>query len=149
MATKRLAHSLLFEMGRGNINFQTGAFRIILMQAGYTFNRFTHAKYSNVSGSELATGNGYTATGNVLTPSTGWVQQDDQNRATVSWANSSWTADGGDIGPTKAAIILQWNNGSPADSLVVGAFEFDDAVTVSNGISFQLQDLGFDLKQAD
>ena len=42
------------------IDFSADAFKIILMQSAFVYNKDTHALYADVIGSELATANGYT-----------------------------------------------------------------------------------------
>lgn len=68
----------------------------VLLDSGYTPNP-DHAVYSDISGDELATANGYTAGGVAVA---GTVTDDDAtDRAIIDIADPSWTAAGGAIGP--------------------------------------------------
>ena len=99
------------------IDFSADVFKIILMQTGFTFNIDTHHAYADVSASELATANGYTAGGNTLAGVT--VTEDDtDDRTEITWNNTTWTASGGPIGPTPGAIIYDDTVASPADAIV-------------------------------
>jgi len=144
--TKTLSNNLKFQLGSGAIDF-TGAFRVILMADTFTFDRTTHDIYGDISASELATSNGYTQGSAELIVDSAWAQDDVNNKASVSWADYTWTASGGSIGPTISAIVLQWDSGTTANSIVVGEIHFGTAKTITDGVSFQLQDLGFDLSQ--
>ncbi|TWI68565.1 hypothetical protein LZ24_02538 [Desulfobotulus alkaliphilus] len=143
--SKTLANGLLFEMGRGNINFETGSFRVLLMSAGYAFDRNTHKTYGQVLADEASGENGYDAGGKALIDDMPWSQDDAQNKALIQWQNTTWTADGGSIGPVASAVVLQWDEADPEASLIVGHIAFGQNITVTNGVSFQLQELGFDM----
>ncbi len=151
--TRVLSNGFKLELGKGSIDFSdatAGAFRVILMkaQAEFTFDRDTMGTYGDVSGDELATLYGYTQLDEALVIDSAWAQNNADNKAEISWNNVTWTADGGSIGPTSAAIILQYDAGNGGDdSLVVGCIDFGEDITVTDGISFQLQNIGFDLSQ--
>ncbi len=151
--TRTLSNKFKFELGKGSIDFSAagaGAFRVILMkaQADFTFNRDTMGTYDDVDDDELATANGYTQLDEALVIDSVWAQNDTDNKAEISWNNVTWTADGDSIGPTSAAIILQYDAGNGGDdSLVVGCINFGEDITITDGVSFQLQNMGFDLTQ--
>ena len=144
--TKTLSNNLKFQLGNGAIDF-SGDFRVILMDDTFTFDRNTHGTYGDISASELAAGNGYTVEGELLVVDSAWAQDNANNQATVSWADVTWTADAGSIGPTISAVVLQWDGVDAANSIIVGEVHFGAGKTITDGVSFQLQDLGFDLKQ--
>lgn len=99
-----IANKCKYELANANIDFGADTFNIILMGTGFTFDKDTHHVYSDVSGSELSTANGYTAGGNTLAGVS--VTEDDTNdRTNITWSNSAWTASGGNIGPSPGAII--------------------------------------------
>jgi len=81
------------------------------------------------SNDELADGNGYTAGGKELT-GVSVDEDDDNNRAEVSWDNAAWTASGGMIGPTPGALIYDDDH---ANDLIVGYIEFDEDKSVADG----------------
>ena len=145
--TKTLANKFFLELGKGTIDFSTDSFFVILMDDTFTFDRDTHGLYSDISTDELTSGNGYTVADYTLTADAAWAQDNTDDEAARSWENATWTASTGSIGPTGAAVILQ-TTATLADSVIVGCIDFGEDVTVTDGVSFQLQNLGFDLSQA-
>ena len=88
----------------GDIDFSSDSFKIILMDTGFSFNEDTDHQYSDVSGDELATGNGYTQDTKTLA-GVSVTEDDTDDRVEITWNNVTWTASSGDIGPTPGAII--------------------------------------------
>lgn len=121
-----------FELANGRIDFATDTFKIILMDTGFSFDPDTHHGYADVSASELATGNGYTAGGNTLSGVT--VTEDDANdRTTITWGTTTWTASGGNIGPTPGAIIFDDTAASPQADTIIGYLDFGGEQTQIDG----------------
>jgi len=140
MATLTVSNNFKEQMGLGAVDFSSDTFQVILTY-GLTFDPDTHGEYTDVSGSELATGAGYTNGGETLSASSAWAQDNTDDRAYIEWSNVTWTASGDSIGPFDAAIIYDESHGS---DVVVGAIEFDTDITVSDGNDFTLKDLGYD-----
>lgn len=111
------------------IDFANDVFKIILMQSGFVFNKDTHHGYANVSGSELANGNGYTTGGNTLA-GVAVTEDDVDDRTEITWTATSWTAAGGPIGPASGAIIY---DDTPVDNPVVGYIDFGGDYTQPDG----------------
>lgn len=111
------------------IDFANDVFKIILMQTGYTFDKDNDSLYADVSGSELSTANGYTAGGNTLT-GVSVTEDDTDDRAEVTWNNTTWTASGGSIGPSPGAIIY---DDTVADDPVVSYIDFGGDQTQAAG----------------
>ncbi len=106
------------QLWKKQIDIENDDIKLILMQTGFSFNKDTHSNYSDVSGSELAAGFGYTTGGVSLTNVT--VIEDDVNdRGTVVADNAVFNASGGTIGPSPGALIYK-NTGTPATSTVIG-----------------------------
>ena len=151
--TRTLSNEFKFELGKGNIDFSdatAGAFRVVLMNDTFTFDRTTHGTYLDIKADELDAGNGYTKLDKALTADSAWAQDDVNNKGAITWADVTWTAASGSIGPTGAAVVVQYDAGGTAtgdNSLVVGCIDFGEDITVTDGVSFQLQNLGFDLSQ--
>lgn len=114
------------------IDFANDTFKIILMQSGFSFNVDTHHGYSDVSASELATANGYTAGGATLA-GVAVTEDDTDNRTEITWSNKSWTASGGSIGPTPGAIIYDDTVAAPIAKPVVGYIDFGGDQTQADG----------------
>ena len=116
----------------GVVNFNTDAFKIILMISGFVFNKDTHHVYADVVASELATNFGYTQGAKAVVIAA--VTEDDTNdRCSVTFANVSWTAAGGAIGPTPGAIIYDDTVAAPVADPIVGYIDFGSDYTQADG----------------
>jgi len=120
--------------------FFTGdTIKIALMDTGFEFDKDAHAEWADVSGSELGSGNGYTTGGNTLSGIA--ISEDDTNdRAQVSWSNTTWTADGGNIGPTPGAIIY---NDSDDNDPIIGYIDFGGEQTQADGGTATISNIKF------
>lgn len=145
--TRSLSNKFYHELGKGSIKFDVDDFIIILMGGTFVFDPDNHGIYDDIDTDEIATANGYTQGAYELTVDTAWAQDNAGNKASIAWGNAAWTASGGDIGPVKAAVVLQKDAGTLLSSVIVGCIDFGEEITISDGVSFQLQNLGFDLAQ--
>lgn len=123
------ANRLKYLVASGSIDFSSDTFIIILMQSGFVFDKDSHHQYSDVSGSELATANGYTQKTKTLA-NVSVTEDDTDDRTEITWDDVSWTASGGPIGPSPGAIILDDTDGN--DSLV-GYIDFGADYTQADG----------------
>ena len=124
-----------YQLAVGNINFSTDSFKMLLMASGFTFNKDTHATYSDVSTSELGEAYGYTQNTKVMTASPTVTEDDTNDRCSVVWADVIWAATGGSIGPTPGAIII---NDTTSDDSVVGYIDFSSEQTATTGTNFTI-----------
>jgi hypothetical protein len=123
-----------------------GGFFIGLVKAAAAPTADTNV-WSDVSGQEIAAGNGYTANGiSVARNTTDWdvLTEDDANdRALVQLKNIVWTASGGPIpssgGGARYAILMD-DNGTPANRDVIAVFDLGSDRTVSDGQTLTLVD---------
>lgn len=111
------------------IDFSADAFKIILMQSAFVYNKDTHALYADVIGSELATANGYTQGAKALA-GVAVTEDDVDDRCEVLWNNVTWTAVGGAIGPASGAIIY---DDTVANDPIVGYLDFGADYTQPDG----------------
>lgn len=119
------------------VDMETDVFKAILMDSTFAFNPDTHATLADVTAHQLATGNGYTQNDKTLAGVT--VIEDDANdRSATTWTNVTWTASGGNIGPTGALVIY---DDTTSDDTVVGCIDFGTDYTVADGSSLQFQNL--------
>jgi hypothetical protein len=133
--TAVLSNHAKFQLLYGNVNFSGDTFKGALMDNSFTFDKDTHATFANCIANEVAAGNGYTASGETLL--SGELTEDDTNdRGNMSWGNITWTAAGGDIGPTAGMILF---DDTSSDDTVVGYINFGQDITVLNGSSLQVQ----------
>jgi hypothetical protein len=114
------SNKIKYLLATAAINFSTHTFKMILMQSGFAFNKDTHHYYADVVGSELGNGNGYATLGATLA-GVAVTEDDTDDRAEILWANRSWTATGGPIGPASGAIIY---DDSVANDPIVGYIDF-------------------------
>ncbi len=139
-----LSNKIKYLMGIKAIDFANDSFKIILMASGFVFDKDTHHGYADVSASELATGYGYTRDTKTLT-GVALTEDDTNDRLSVTWSNVTWTASGGDIGPTPGAIIYDDTPTTPTANPIVGYIDFggeqtqvDGGVATISGIEFRL-----------
>ena len=100
----------------------TGAvdvFKMILMQAGFVFDKDAHHCYADVIASEVANGNGYTTGGATLT-GVGCVVDNVTDQAKTTWANVQWNATGGSLSASGAIIY--------DDTTDVATMDYTDAI---------------------
>jgi len=143
---KKVSRRFLKELGLGTIDFTSDVFKVILMDDTFTFDAENDGVYTDVSGDELATGNGYTQKDETLSVDTAWDEDTGSDiKALLTWDDVSWTAASGSIGPASGAIVIDETH---ASDVIVGHIAFDSDVTVADGLSFELRDLGFDLELA-
>jgi hypothetical protein len=135
-----LSNHFKYQKNAKQIDLSSDTFKIILMDDTFAFDKDAHATLADVISSpshELPTGNGYTQQNKTL--SGGTLTEDDANdRAFRTFDNVTWTASGGDIGPTGAAVIY---DDTTSDDTVVGCIDFGRDYTIPNGSSLQLQNI--------
>ena len=122
-----------FELLKGTVDGDTDSFKIILMGTGFIFNVVTHGTYTDVLGSELATGSGYTAGGSVLAGQA-VTQNDTTNKGRIDFNNVSWIAAGGSIVASGAVIY----DDTHASDIVVGYVDFNGDQTTLDGGTFTI-----------
>jgi hypothetical protein len=105
---KTLSNHYKYQLMKKNIDLSTDTLKIILMDNAFTFDKDAHATLADVTANQLATLNGYTQDDETLT--TVVLTEDDVNdKGNMACDDVSWTAAGGDIGPTGAAVILNFS----------------------------------------
>lgn len=109
----------------GEIDLSSDVLKCALVDPTFTFDRDTITKYSHLGSDELATGSGYTAGGQPLTNVV--VTTDEELGESVLTCDTiAWAATGGDLGPTKGAIIY---DDTHADKLIVAYISFGENIT--------------------
>ncbi len=138
MATA-VSNHFKYHLGYGGVTIRTDAFKIILMVTGYTFDKDAHEDYADVSASELSTGNGYTVKTKALA-GVSLAEDDTNDRLSVTWNNVTWTASGGDIGPSPGAIVI---DDTETDDVVVGYIDFGGDQTAVDGATGTVANIEF------
>jgi hypothetical protein len=119
-------NSALRDEATGAVDYDTDAFKVMLVTSAYTENKDTHTKRSDVT-NEVA-GTGYTAGGTAVTVTVGAVDtvndRVDISFATVTWPTSSITA-------RKAIYYKSRGGASTADEIIaVNDFGADVSTTL-------------------
>jgi hypothetical protein len=119
-------NSALRDEVTGAVDYDTDAFKVMLVTSAYTENKDTHTKRSDVT-NEVA-GTGYTAGGTAVTVTVGAVDtvndRVDISFATVTWPTSSITA-------RKAIYYKSRGGASTADEIIaVNDFGADVSTTL-------------------
>jgi len=127
-----VANKIKYLLAKKIIDFSADTFKIILMQTGFTFSEDTHHGYADVSASELATGNGYTAGGATL-GGVAVTEDDTDDRTEITWTNATWAASNGAIGPTPGAIIYDDTVAAPTAKPIVCYIDFGGDQTQADG----------------
>ncbi len=130
--TTQASNKIKFEIANARIDFSSDVFKIILMDTGFVFDIDADHGYADVSGDELANGNGYT-TGGVTLAGVSITEDDSNDYTLISWSNATWTASGGSIGPTPGAIIFDDTPTSPQADPIVGYIDFGQEFTQIDG----------------
>lgn len=136
-----LSNHFKYQLAVGNIDFSSDSFKIILMNTSFAFDKDADATLADVTSDQLATGNGYTQDAKALAGVS--VSEDDTNdRASISWNTVVWTASGGSIGASGAAIIY---DDDTADDTIVGCIDFGEDITAASGNDFEIASPGVTL----
>lgn len=132
--TATLSNHFKYQLAVGAINLDTDSIKICLMDTGFTFNKDTHAVWSDVSSDELATNYGYTQNTKTLA-NTALSEDDSNDRMEMTCDDVTWTASGGAIGPTPGAILYSDTSG---DNTIIGYLDFDGDQTATEGADFTI-----------
>jgi hypothetical protein len=130
------------------INFVSDTFKACLMATGFVFDVDNHEAWSDVSGYEISTGNGYTQNNKTLSSPPTISVDTSINRAKIVWANITWTASGGDIGPCSGVIIHDPSVAGSGDVVadpIIGFIEFDADITQEDGGALTISSLRIDI----
>ena len=133
-----LSNHFKYQLLKKAIDVSADTFKVILVNTTFAFDKDAHATLADVIGSpspELATANGYTQQNKALSGGT-LTEDDTGDKVYRTFDNVTWTASGGAIGPTGAAIVY---DDTTADKTVVGCIDFGTDYTIPDGSSFQLQ----------
>ena len=116
-------------------------YKMILMNTTFAFNKDSHAELADVTSDQLATGNGYTQNNKALT-GVSITENDTTDKAETRWANVSWMASGGSIGPSGAAIIY---NDTVTGKPIGCCIDFGVDKTAEDGTGLLIETPGLDL----
>lgn len=126
-----------YQLADGKIDLDTDTLKIILMNNTFAFNKDDDATLAGVTGDQLSTANGYTQDDETL-GSVAISEDDTNDRMQMTCDDPSWTASGGSIGATGAAIIY---DDTTSDDTVIGCIDFGTDYTIGDGESFTVKDI--------
>jgi len=136
-----LSNRFKYQLASGNIDFDADTFKLILMNTTFAFDKDSDDNLGAVTADQLSTGNGYTQDSATLASVS--VTRDDANdKTTVTWDDYTFTASGGSIGPSGAAIIY---DDTTSDDTVLGCIDFGSDLTATDGLGLQIKDIVFEL----
>ena len=134
-----------YQLGKKAVDVSADTFKVILMDDTFAFDKDAHATLDDVIASpskELATGFGYTRQNKELAGGS-WAEDDVNDKGVREFDNVTWTASGGAIGPTGAAVVY---DDTSADKTVVGCIDFGTDFTIPDGSSFQIQSIAIEVE---
>ena len=138
--TKTLSNRFLAEMGLAGINFGSDTFRAALMAVEFVFDPDSHGTYADISASEISGAGGYAA--QALSVSSAWAQDNTNDKAALAWQDETFSASGGAYDDFSAVVIY---DDSHADDVVVGCIDLGQTLTVPDGDSWVLENIGFEI----
>jgi len=106
--TITLSNHYKYQLAKKKIDLSADTLIIILMDNTYAFDKDTDATLANIADHQLVTSGGYTKNTKELTTKS--LSEDDANdKATMTCDDVTWTATAGGIGPTGAAVLLDFS----------------------------------------
>ena len=110
--------SVLEDMTRGAVDFDTDTFKVMLVTSSYTENKDTHTKRSDITNE--VSGTGYTAGGTAVVPTI--AKDTSTDRVTITFPSVTWPTS--TITARKAIYYQSRGGASSADELVCCNDEF-------------------------
>src|SRR3974390_735658 len=114
---------------KAQVNFSSDTIKVMLSNTAPVA---TNAKYSDISGNEIASGNGYTTGGATSTISVANASGTETGTA----ADVTWTASGGSVGPFRYAVVYDNTN---TDKSLIAWFDYGSSITLNSGESFTVE----------
>jgi hypothetical protein len=139
--TATASNHFKYQLAKKAVDLSADTIKIILMNTTFSFNKDSHATLADVTADQLATGNGYTQDDKTLA-NLSLAEDDTGDKAKMTCDDVTWTASGGAIGPTGAAILY---DDTTSDDTVIGCIDFGTDYTVPDGSSLTLQDIEIDI----
>jgi len=113
------------------IDWDSDVHKVALLNSGYIPDR-DHTSYANISGYEIANGNGYTTGG--VTVSGTIIKDNALDKVFYDLSDPSWTASGGDLGPARYAGLYD----TSSSNALCYIFDFNTDQTADNGADFKI-----------
>lgn len=112
--TLTLSNHYKYQLMKKKIDLSADTLIMILMNTTYAFDKDADATLADITADQLATANGYTQNAKELVNKV--LAEDDANdKGKMTCDDISWTASGGSIGGTGAAVLLDFSAISDAE----------------------------------
>jgi hypothetical protein len=131
MASFNKFNQFVGDLASGVHQLQTGTSHVLKIMLTNTAPVATNAVYADVSGAEVANGNGYTTGGISVGTITG--SQTSGTFTLSGGTNPKWTSSTGNMGPFRYAILYNTTPSSPLKPLI-GWWDYGSSVTL-NGVA--------------
>jgi len=139
--TLTVSNHFKYQLMDKQVDLSADTLKIILMNNTFAFDKDDDATLANVTADQLETGNGYTQNDETLANLV--LAEDDTNdKGKMTCDDVTWTASGGSIGPTGAAIIY---DNTTDDDTVIGCIDFGTDYTIGDGTSFSIKSIEIDV----
>jgi len=139
--TLTVSNHFKYQLMDKQVDLSADTLKIILMNNTFAFDKDDDATLANVTADQLETGNGYTQNDETLANLV--LAEDDTNdKGKMTCDDVTWTASGGSIGPTGAAIIY---DDTTDDDTVIGCIDFGTDYTIGDGTSFSIKSIEIDV----
>lgn len=112
----------------------TDTLKIALLDTDFTFDASTHSTYADCSSDEISAGNGYVTGGETMTNVNAAINAV-TNKVDLTATSVTWTASGGYIPASGAAIIY---NNSHVNKTVIMCIDFGANYSTADGRLFQI-----------
>lgn len=106
--TLTLSNHYKYQLMKKKIDLSADTLVMILMNNTYAFDKDTDATLANIAADQLSTGNGYTQNAKELA-NLSLIEDDANDKGSTTSDDISWTASGGSIGATGAAVLLDFS----------------------------------------
>lgn len=118
-------NSTVQQLGLSTMNLNTDTIKVMLTNTAPVA---TNQQYSDISGTELASGNGYT-TGGATVSGTGWTNS--SGTSTLAANATTWTSVTGNMGPFRYIVYY---DSTPTIKQLLGWYDYGSAITL-NGVA--------------
>lgn len=137
--TKTVSNEFKLELGKAAINFTSDVFKAKLMAPAFTFDKDAHGTVGDLPANEITAAGSYAEL--TLTVDTAWNQDNVNDKAYIDWADATWTASGAAFDDFASVIVY---DATHASDVIVGCIDLGETVSLTDGNTFELQNIGFE-----
>lgn len=112
----------------GGIDFAADSLSFMLTNSAPTYS--SNSVYTDISGTEIANGNGY-STGGLSITTTSWTQTSGTAKLLLAASSAVLTATG-TVGPFRYAVLYD----TAGSKYLIGGFDYGSSITMASGDTF-------------